>query len=547
MPKTDPRVDAYIAKSAPFAQPILRHLRALVHRAAPAITETIKWGIPSLEHEGIVCHMAAFKAHCAFGFWRGGRIEKTGKEDEAMGQFGRITNLTQLPPDTTVVALVQKAAALNLAGENAARPVKRPNFVPMPADFRAALARSGAAGGKPPSTASRRAGSATTSSGSPRRRPRRRAPSDRRRDRVARRGQTLTGSISASRPPSPARNAAAPPSSLAPPPVAGRYGRIHRLPISLPSGGALTLPSETPLVSLAVEQPELAAYPSARESLPPGESRRGLCGPLRLIGGGGWTPCSLRLRFSTSSTSSWGGGVVCHRPRPRTSSTPSAITCSVESTAPPAGSCTYRVQTAAMALAARGFYRHRVRSTRAAARGDRRRRSRPGLHRRRASAEAGALPALEGAGALHQHRSEALSLRALLADFAGPLGRQARPRLPRAQESGAQGCRGRRHARAQSAPGKERIRRRRRASGSSCRRSSTSTCATPPACGPPVIDRRFKTIDFFILFDVDALSSRARRSLRLSDPAGERRGLHLARVGDRFHPERNSVPAGCCR
>ena len=146
MPKTDPRVDAYIAKSAPFAQPILRHLRALVHRAAPAITETIKWGMPFFEHEGSVCHMAAFKAHCAFGFWRGGRIEKTGKEDEAMGQFGRITNLTQLPPDTTVVALVQKAAALNLAGENAARPVKRPKEpIPMPADFRAALARSGAA------------------------------------------------------------------------------------------------------------------------------------------------------------------------------------------------------------------------------------------------------------------------------------------------------------------------------------------------------------------------------------------------------------------
>ena len=63
-----------------------------------------------------------------------------------MGQFGRITNLTQLPPDTTVVALVQKAAALNLAGENAARPVKRPKEpIPMPADFRAALARSGAA------------------------------------------------------------------------------------------------------------------------------------------------------------------------------------------------------------------------------------------------------------------------------------------------------------------------------------------------------------------------------------------------------------------
>jgi uncharacterized protein YdeI (YjbR/CyaY-like superfamily) len=146
MPKTDPRVDAYIAEAAPFARPILVHLRSLVHRAAPAITETIKWGMPFFEHEGIVCHMAAFKAHCAFGFWRGGRIEKTGKEGEAMGQFGRIAKLADLPPDKTVLAQVKKAAALNLAGGNAARPLRRPKEpIPVPDDFRAALAGTGAA------------------------------------------------------------------------------------------------------------------------------------------------------------------------------------------------------------------------------------------------------------------------------------------------------------------------------------------------------------------------------------------------------------------
>ncbi len=87
MPKTDPRVDAYIAKAAPFARPILSHLRALVHRAEPAIAETIKWGMPFFEREGIVCHMAAFKAHCAFGLWRGGRTRKDrqgGRSDGAV-------------------------------------------------------------------------------------------------------------------------------------------------------------------------------------------------------------------------------------------------------------------------------------------------------------------------------------------------------------------------------------------------------------------------------------------------------------------------------
>jgi hypothetical protein len=60
MGKKDPRVDAYIAKAQPFAQPILRKLRTLVHKADPEIEETVKWGMPSFTHAGIVCGMAAF-------------------------------------------------------------------------------------------------------------------------------------------------------------------------------------------------------------------------------------------------------------------------------------------------------------------------------------------------------------------------------------------------------------------------------------------------------------------------------------------------------
>ncbi|HSM14866.1 MAG TPA: YdeI/OmpD-associated family protein [Thermoanaerobaculia bacterium] len=136
----DPRVDAYIAKAAPFAQPILEHLRGLVHRGDPAITETIKWGMPSFEHGGIVCHMAAFKAHVAFGFWRAGLVGSTGREQEAMGQFGRIATLDDLPADRTVVALVKKAAALNEKGAPKATKPKRPKpELPVPKDLAAAL------------------------------------------------------------------------------------------------------------------------------------------------------------------------------------------------------------------------------------------------------------------------------------------------------------------------------------------------------------------------------------------------------------------------
>ncbi|MEO8276579.1 MAG: YdeI/OmpD-associated family protein [Thermoanaerobaculia bacterium] len=143
MSKKDPRVDGYIAKAAPFAQPVLEHLRTLIHRAEPEIGETIKWGMPFFELEGIVCHLAAFKAHCAFGFWKGGRPEPTGKEGEAMGQFGRITGLAGLPKDATIVKLVREAVKRNRSGEKAPAPAKKVRAaIEMTPGFRTALAKS---------------------------------------------------------------------------------------------------------------------------------------------------------------------------------------------------------------------------------------------------------------------------------------------------------------------------------------------------------------------------------------------------------------------
>lgn len=115
MGKRDPRVDAYIAKSADFARPILKHLRMLVHKADPKIEETLKWSMPSFVHDGLVCNMAAFKQHCAFGFWKGKLIvDQRGKRvDEAMGQMGRITGLDDLPSDRELIGYIKKAVKLN--------------------------------------------------------------------------------------------------------------------------------------------------------------------------------------------------------------------------------------------------------------------------------------------------------------------------------------------------------------------------------------------------------------------------------------------------
>jgi len=98
--QTDPRVDAYIEKAAPFAQPILRHLRKLMHQACPHVTESMKWSMPFFIQQGVIlANMAAFKQHCAFGFWGSdmkGILARDGHtSSEAMGTLGRISSVTQ--------------------------------------------------------------------------------------------------------------------------------------------------------------------------------------------------------------------------------------------------------------------------------------------------------------------------------------------------------------------------------------------------------------------------------------------------------------------
>ena len=144
MGKKDPRVDAYIGRAAPFARPILVHLRTIIHQACPAAGETIKWGFPHFEHLGVICGMAAFKTHCAFGFWKAALVlGHTREEQEAMGHFGRIEKIADLPDKETLLQYVRKAAELNEAGVKKPRPAKKakPPLI-VPAELAAALRRS---------------------------------------------------------------------------------------------------------------------------------------------------------------------------------------------------------------------------------------------------------------------------------------------------------------------------------------------------------------------------------------------------------------------
>jgi hypothetical protein len=120
--RKDPRIDAIIAKSQPFARPILAHLRKLVHQGCPEAEETLKWGMPHfLYGGGILCGMSSFKAHAAFGFWKGALVTGKAKGDSektegSMGQFGAIASLKDLPGDKVMLGYIRKAMELEDQG-----------------------------------------------------------------------------------------------------------------------------------------------------------------------------------------------------------------------------------------------------------------------------------------------------------------------------------------------------------------------------------------------------------------------------------------------
>ncbi len=123
MGKRNKRIDEYIAKAHPFARPILNHIRELVHKACPDVEETMKWGFPHFDYKGsMMCSMASFKEHMAFGFWKASLMKDPHKifittgEKEAIGHLGRITSIKELPPDKLMVQYIKEAVRLNDEG-----------------------------------------------------------------------------------------------------------------------------------------------------------------------------------------------------------------------------------------------------------------------------------------------------------------------------------------------------------------------------------------------------------------------------------------------
>ncbi|KIC96426.1 hypothetical protein OI18_01425 [Flavihumibacter solisilvae] len=142
----DPRIDAYIAKAADFAKPILEHIRMIVHKACPEVTETLKWSMPHFDYKGeMMCSMAAFKGHCVMGFWKASLMKDPMLMDNAasetsMGHLGRITSLKDLPQDKKLVAFIKEAMELNDKGIKVAKkPAAEKKELEIPEELLSAL------------------------------------------------------------------------------------------------------------------------------------------------------------------------------------------------------------------------------------------------------------------------------------------------------------------------------------------------------------------------------------------------------------------------
>ena len=137
----DPRIDAYIVKSADFAKPILTYVREAIHAACPGVEESIKWSMPAFVYHGPLMNMAAFKAHATVGFWKGQLVVGHSAGGDAMGHLGRITSVKDLPPKKELVAVIKKAAKLNEEGVKVEKKKAPRPELPVPPELTAALAK----------------------------------------------------------------------------------------------------------------------------------------------------------------------------------------------------------------------------------------------------------------------------------------------------------------------------------------------------------------------------------------------------------------------
>lgn len=148
----NPKVDEFIAKSGDFAKPILEHFRQIVHETCPEVEEKMKWSMPFFDYKNeMMCHMAAFKHHCAFGFWKAqlmkdAELLAAAQSEQSMGHLGKITSINDLPTDSKLISYINEAMELNEKGVKILKPkAESKKQLLIPTDFHEKLRENGEA------------------------------------------------------------------------------------------------------------------------------------------------------------------------------------------------------------------------------------------------------------------------------------------------------------------------------------------------------------------------------------------------------------------
>ena len=111
-------VQDYINNAPSFAQPILSHFQGLVNSFDIQIEEEIKWGFPHFIYKKeVICSMAAFSKHCSFSFPKAALMKEKSllekaKTEEAMGHFGKIKTIKDLPSDSKIKSYLKESFSL---------------------------------------------------------------------------------------------------------------------------------------------------------------------------------------------------------------------------------------------------------------------------------------------------------------------------------------------------------------------------------------------------------------------------------------------------
>lgn len=139
---TDPRIDTYIDKSQDFAKEILHEIRRRVHEFCPSVEETMKWSFPNFMYKGkILCSMASFKNHCSFGFWLAAHMQTSELKTGAMGDFGRMASLNDLPNEEIFKTMLFEAMELTDAGKTIPKAAKNSGELIESSDLLKSLAQ----------------------------------------------------------------------------------------------------------------------------------------------------------------------------------------------------------------------------------------------------------------------------------------------------------------------------------------------------------------------------------------------------------------------